>query len=120
MYANVEPITIMKHLWINYSTAEADDLEANDKRMKTPWCPPDTIETLFEQLVVSQPYAVDAGGETWANTTIVKWGHENIKNTGLFDSHEKDGKKKHKTTKHGKLSRHITRTEGVFLQRRSL
>ena len=86
IYANVEPITILQHLWNNYGTVEADDLEENEKRMKAPWCPPETIETLFEQLLVGQTYAVDAGGETCADTTIVRWGYENIKNTGLFDS----------------------------------
>ena len=86
MYVNVELITLMQHLWTNYGTVEADDLEANKKRMKTPWCPPEITKTLFEDLTMGQAYAVDAGGETCDDTTIVRWGYENIKNTGLFDS----------------------------------
>ena len=86
IYANVKPITIMKNLWTNYRTIEANNLEENEKRMKAPWCPPKTIETLFEQLIVRKSYAVDARVETCADTTIVRWGYKNIKNTGLFDS----------------------------------
>ena len=87
------------------------------KKMKTPWCPPETIKTLFEQLVVDQSYAVDAGQETCVDTTIVRWDYENIKCTGLFDSPCKKWREKAQVDKTWKAFKtHFTSTNNHRLK----
>ena len=107
LYAAVEPITILEHLWKNYGTVETDDLEQNEKNMKKPWNPPDTIETLFEQLTTGQKFAIQ-GGESCDDTLIIRWGYENIHNTGLFDTPCEKWREKPTSEKLGKISKHIS------------
>jgi hypothetical protein len=83
-YANVTPNDIMKHLWKKYGKIDTSDLSANEARMKTAWHPPTSIEVLFEQLKDGQDFAKQ-GGETINDSTIVRFGYEIIKATGLFD-----------------------------------
>lgn len=84
-YRMVEPITILNHLWSTYGTIDAADNTANETRMKAQWNPPTPIEELFKQLEEGQLYAA-SGGETIDDTQLMRWGYDNIDNTGLFDS----------------------------------
>ena len=82
-YQQVTPLALMDHLWTTYGGVDSNDLGANEARMNSLWHPPTTIEILFEQLTDGQEYAL-VGAEVLHDDQLVRWGYENIKNTGLF------------------------------------
>ena len=48
------------------------------------WCPPTSIEDLFECLVKGQKFAAQ-GDEEIIDDQIVRWGYNVIKTTKMFD-----------------------------------
>ena len=52
--------------------------------MRRQWTPPQPIADLFEQLKKGQRFAA-TGNETIHDSQLVRWGYQNIRNTGLFD-----------------------------------
>ena len=85
-YVNVTPIALLDHLWKKYGTIDDTDLTANEARMKTPWNPPAPIEDLFKQLKVGQEFAIK-GKEEIPDAIMLRYGYNNIKQTGLFTSY---------------------------------
>ena len=83
-YAKVSPLELMTHLWTSYGTVDDADHAANEEAMKKPWAPPEPIDTLFEQLKKGQEFAA-RGNEVIDDTQLIRWGYQNIKNTGLFN-----------------------------------
>ena len=83
-YATITPLQLLTHLWSTYGKIDQSDQSANEQRMKSPWNPPATIETLFEQLQDGQEFAA-RGHETISEEQLVRWGYENILATGLFN-----------------------------------
>ena len=83
-YAKVSPLELMTHLWTSYGTVDDADHAANEEAMKKPWTPPEPIATLFEQLKKGQEFAA-RGNEVIDDTQLIRWGYQNIKNTGLFN-----------------------------------
>ena len=83
-YAKVSPLQLMTHLWSAYGTVDDADHAANEDAMKKPWTPPEPIATLFEQLKKGQDFAA-RGNEIIDDTQLIRWGYQNIKNTGLFN-----------------------------------
>jgi len=73
----------MQHIWNTYGKITTSDLPANEERMYTSWNPPTPIETLYEQLVDGQQFAIQ-GGETIHDSQLVRKGYEIIVKTGLF------------------------------------
>jgi len=71
-------------LWSSYGTVDDADHAANEEAMKKPWTPPVPIATLFEQLKKGQEFAA-RGNEIIDDTQLIRWGYQNIKNTGLFN-----------------------------------
>jgi hypothetical protein len=84
-YSTVAPIDLLTHLKTTYGTITIDDLTANTKRMTTAWNPPTPIEELWATLKDGQEFAKE-GGETIADTQLIRLAYENINNTGLFAS----------------------------------
>ena len=74
----------MTHLWDTYGTIDDADHAKNEESMKQPWTPPEPIDTLFEQLKQGQEFAAK-GKEIISDSQLVRWGYQNIKNTGLFN-----------------------------------
>ena len=83
-YARVTPLELMTHLWDSYGTIDDADHTKNEESMKQPWSPPEPIDTLFEQLKKGQEFAAK-GNETISDSQLMRWGYQNIKNTGLFN-----------------------------------
>ena len=83
-YAKVSPLQLITHLWSSYGTVDDADHAANEEAMKKPWTPPVPIATLFEQLKKGQEFAA-RGNEIIDDTQLIRWGYQNIKNTGLFN-----------------------------------
>ena len=83
-YAKVSPLELMTHLWTSYGTVDDADHAANEEAMKKPWTPPEPIATLFDQLKKGQEFAA-RGNEVIDDTQLIRWGYQNIKNTGLFN-----------------------------------
>ena len=83
-YQNVDPITILTHLWTTYGGLDEADMSANEQRMRTTWNPPTPIEAMYEQLETGQKFATRAG-ETIAETQLVRWAYEIVDKTGLFE-----------------------------------
>jgi hypothetical protein len=83
-YATVTPNILLKHLWKHYGKVDDSDLSANELCMKAAWHPPTSIETLFEQLKDGQDFA-KKGGENLTDATIIRYGYDIIKATGVFD-----------------------------------
>ena len=83
-YANVTPLKLMTHIWDNYATIDDADHTINEENMRRQWNPPQPIADLFEQLKQGQRFAT-RGNETIHDSQLVRWGYQNIRNTGLFD-----------------------------------
>ena len=83
-YARVTPLQLMTHLWDTYGAIDDADHAKNEENMKQPWTPPEPIDTLFEQLKQGQEFAAK-GKEIISDSQLVRWGYQNIKNTGLFN-----------------------------------
>ena len=84
-YALVTPLELLNHLHTTYGTVDDHDKTENEERMKQTWCPPTPIEKLFTQLQEGQEFA-QFGGESISDGQLVRWGYNNIKDTGLFDN----------------------------------
>jgi hypothetical protein len=84
LFATVTPLQILTHLWTTYGKVDQTDQTANEQRMRAQWNPPSAIETLFEQLEDGQSFA-SRGDETISDSQLVRWGYENVLQTGLFD-----------------------------------
>ena len=91
-YATVTPHTLLEHLWTTYGKIDAADNKANEERMKAPWHPPTPIESLFKQLEDGKDFA-EKGNESISDTQLIRWGYENIQNTGLFNADSKKWRK---------------------------
>ena len=83
-FSQVAPLNILEHLWTNYGDIKVSDLRANEVRMKTPWNPPTPIEELFKQLREGQEFAAK-GGEDITESQLVRYGYDQIFNTGVFN-----------------------------------
>ena len=66
------------------------------------WNPPTPIETLYEQLIDGQQFALK-GGETIHDSQLVRKGYEIIGKTGLFNEDCKEWRKKQKMNKPSKI-----------------
>ena len=82
-FGNIEPRIIIKHLQTNYGTVTVQELDANDKRMKTPWSPPETIEILFNRLFDGKRVAKEAS-DTMEDSDLTRSGYNMIANNGIF------------------------------------
>ena len=97
-YTDVSPLKLMTHIWDNYATIDDADHTINEENMRRQWAPPQPIEDLFEQLKKGQRFA-KTGNETIHDTQLVRWGYQNIRNTGLFDRACEKWRKKEKKDK---------------------
>ena len=97
-YNDVSPLKLMTHIWDNYATIDDADHTINEENMRRQWAPPQPIEDLFEQLKKGQRFA-KKGNETIHDTQLVRWGYQNIRNTGLFDRACEKWRKKEKKDK---------------------
>jgi len=85
-------------LWSSYGTVDDADHAANEDAMKKPWSPPEPIATLFDQLKRGQEFAA-RGNEIIDDTQLIRWGYQNIKNTGLFNRECEKWRKKDSSAK---------------------
>lgn len=85
MYQAIEPITLLEHLWTTYGTVDDGNITANEARIKQPWNPPTSIETLYQQLEVERKYAKQ-GDEEISERQLYLWGYDNILATELFNT----------------------------------
>jgi len=83
-YNTCIPLTLMEHIWTTYGKITTSDLTANEERMYVDWNPPTPIETLYEQLIDGQQFALK-GGETIHDSQLVRKGYEILEKTGLFN-----------------------------------
>ena len=97
-YTDVSPLKLMTHIWDNYATIDDADHTINEENMRRQWAPPQPIADLFEQLKKGQRFA-KTGNETIHDTQLVRWGYQNIRNTGLFDRACEKWRKKEKKDK---------------------
>ena len=97
-YAKVSPLQLMTYLWSSYGTVDDADHAANEDAMKKPWSPPEPIATLFDQLKRGQEFAA-RGNEIIDDTQLIRWGYQNIKNTGLFNRECEKWRKKDSSAK---------------------
>ena len=82
-FGAVEPHQIIQNLHDNYGTISAQDLDANDQRMKTAWSPPEPIEILFNRLFDGKHFSEEAG-DTMEDSVLTRIGYNTIFATGLF------------------------------------
>ena len=110
-YTDVSPLKLMTHIWDNYATIDDADHTINEENMRRQWSPPQPIADLFEQLKKGQRFAAK-GNETIHDSQLVRWGYQNIRNTGLFDrACEKWRKKEAKTKKWVDFKKHFRLAE---------
>ena len=82
-FGNIEPHVIIKHLQNNYGTISAQNLDANDKHMKSSWFPLDPIEILFNWLFDGKRFEEEAGN-TMEDSALTRIGYNTIATNGLF------------------------------------
>ena len=82
-FGNIEPHVIIKHLQNNYGTISAQNLDANDKHMKSSWFPLDPIEILFNWLFDGKRFEEEAGN-TMEASALTRIGYNTIATNGLF------------------------------------
>ena len=82
-FGNIEPHTIIDHLQVNYGTVIVLDLDDNERRMRTPWVPPQPIEEMNRRLTEGKCFA-DEAGDTIEYSTLVRTGYKIIHTTGQF------------------------------------
>ena len=83
-YSGCSTLELLTHLWTHYGKIDLQDLQANDKLMKTPWHPADPIEDLFSQLQTSYEFAL-ADNANYPEIEVVRIGFQIIENTGFFE-----------------------------------
>jgi hypothetical protein len=91
--ADASPRQMLKHLMDNYGKIKAADLAANLERIKLPWDPDTSLETLFRQHQTCRKFATEG------NDPITDKGYIQIllnifKNSGVFADDMKDWEKK--------------------------
>jgi hypothetical protein len=82
-YANYTSLQLLTHLLTYYATIAPTELTQNYERLKTPYDPNQTIETLFQQIQDARAFAVE-GGQPYGNAMILNLAYTLIFNTGLF------------------------------------
>ena len=82
-YANVKTITILNHLYDSYARITPTDLDENDKRLKEPYDPNETIETLIDQVEDALEYAA-VGKDPYTPRQIVNIAYTLLFNTGVY------------------------------------
>ena len=82
-FGAVEPHVIIQHLHDNYGTISAQDLDANDQRMKNVWSPPNSIDILFNHLFDGKHFSEEAG-DSMEDSVLTRIGYNTIFATGPF------------------------------------
>jgi hypothetical protein len=80
-FALVRTRAIITHLFATYGAITADDLLANDARMRTPWDPTTPIELLFAQIDDGAAFATD-GHDPFTDTQVVRLAYSNVEASG--------------------------------------
>jgi hypothetical protein len=84
-YANISARDMLDHLFDNYGSITAVDLEINFEHMRRAWDPQQPVETLFKQIQDSADYS-EAGGVPIGNSQNINVGYAKIFATGHFMS----------------------------------
>jgi len=82
-FGAIEPHVIIQHLHDNHGTIFAQDLDANDQRMKTAWSRSEPIEILFNRLFDGKHFSEEAG-DTMEDSVLTRIGYNTIFATGFF------------------------------------
>jgi hypothetical protein len=82
-YANCISLQLLTHLLTYYAMIAPKELKQNYKRLNTPYCPNQPIETIFQQVQDARAFAV-AGGQPYGAAMIVNVAYTLVFNTGLF------------------------------------
>ena len=91
---NIDPITLLTHLWTTYGGLDKVDMSANKRRMRTAWNPPTPIESMYEKLETGQKFAARAD-KVIPSTQLVRWLYEIVEKTVFLNDHTKCGKINH-------------------------
>ncbi len=67
------PLNLMEHIWNTYGKITTSDLTAKEERMCANWNPPTPIETLYEQFIDGQQFAMQVG-ETFHDSQLIRKG----------------------------------------------
>ena len=86
-YSNSSALDILTHLWDNYGTIDADELQHNARALNTPsWNPSTSIESLFAKIQSHADFAT-AGGVTIPDALLAQAAYCNIESTGLYPTY---------------------------------
>lgn len=86
-YSNISTLTIMTHLWDNYGTISADELQHNAVALNSPtWNASSPIESLFARIQDHADFAT-AGGAPIPDTLLAQAAYSNIEATGLYPTY---------------------------------
>jgi len=86
-YSQTTALTIMTHLWTNYGTIDADELQFNSLALNTPtWNPSTSIESLFARIQNHVDFAA-AGGAPIPDALIAQAAYSNVESTGLYPTY---------------------------------
>jgi hypothetical protein len=86
-YSNSSALNIMTHLWDNYGTIDADELQQNSVALNSPtWNPSTPIESLFARIQTHAEFAL-AGGAAIPDRMLAQAAYSNVEATGLFSTY---------------------------------
>ena len=86
-YSNISTLTMMTHLWDNYGTINADELQHNAVALNSPtWNLSSPIESLFARIQDHADFAT-AGGAPIPDTLLAQAAYSNIEATGLYPTY---------------------------------
>ncbi len=86
-YSTSSALDIMTHLWENYGTIDADELQQNAFALNTPsWNPTTSIESLFAKIQHHADFAT-AGGVPISDILLAQAAYTNVESTGLYPTY---------------------------------
>jgi hypothetical protein len=86
-YSNISTLTLMTHLWAQYGTITADELQHNSVALNAPtWDPTTPIELLFTRVQDHADFAT-AGGAPIPDPLLAQAAYSNIEHTGLYPTY---------------------------------
>ena len=97
-FANRTAYDMLRHLYDNYADISADDLEANDKKLREPWDPNTPFVTLIKQ-IQDAIELTDHAGVPYTPEQTVSAAYSLIERTGILEADCKKWREKARNTK---------------------
>ena len=86
-YSTSTTLSILTHLWTNYGTISADELQQNSIALNSPvWNPSTAIESLFARIQTHADFAT-AGGAPIPDSLLAQAAYSNVEATGLYPTY---------------------------------